>query len=171
MLDSHSVPGRGVKQTLNLASVMMPAPLSLIKDLSLGEWQQGETNYEEESPRATMSLVYAGRTVVTEFQALQGDVAIQSIVEMIEDETLMPGFAPLRKQQILHWQLYNALGLNQQTTGLEGLESLTFTDWLAEQLQTLGSNQLKIWRYSMPMICLLPEYLNGNTRISRRNSL
>lgn len=138
VLDSHSVPGRGVKQTLNLASVMMPIPLSLIKDLNLGEWQQGETNYEEESPRATMSLVYAGRTVVTEYQALQGDVAIQSIVEMIEGETLMPGFAPLRKQQILHWQLYNALGLNQQTTGLEGLESLTFTDWLAEQLQTLG---------------------------------
>ncbi|BDR13829.1 helicase-related protein [Vibrio sp. STUT-A11] len=138
VLDSHSVPGRGVKQTLNLASVMMPVPLSLIKDLSLGEWQQGETNYEKESPRATMSLVYAGRTVVTEYQQLQGDVAIQSIVEMIEDETLMPGFAPLRKQQIRHWKLYNSLGLNQQTIDIAAMESLTLSGWLTEQLQTLG---------------------------------
>ncbi len=138
VLDSHSVPGRGVKQTLNLASAMMPVPLSLIKDLSLGEWQQGETNYEEETPRATMSLVYAGRTVVTEYQPLQGDVAIQSIVEMIEDETLLPGFAPLRKQQIRHWKLYNALGLNQQTIDIAAMESLTLSGWLTEQLQTLG---------------------------------
>ena len=138
VLDSHSVPGRGAKQTLNLASVMMPVPLSLIKDLSLGEWQQGVTNYEEESPRATMSLVYAGRTVVTEYQQLQGDVAIQSIVEMIEDETLMPGFAPLRKQQIRHWKLYNSLGLNQQTIDIAAMESLTLSGWLTEQLQTLG---------------------------------
>nr|WP_321383186.1 helicase-related protein [uncultured Vibrio sp.] len=138
VLDSHSVPGKGVKQTLNLASVMMPIPLSFIRDLGLGEWQQGETNYEEETPRATMSLVYAGRTVLTEYQTLQGEVAIQSIVEMIEDETLLPGFAPIRKQQILHWKLYNALGLNQLTIDRAAMESLTFSRWLTEQLQTLG---------------------------------
>ena len=31
---------------------------------------------------------------------------------MIEDETLLSGFASQRKQQIQHWKLYNALGLN-----------------------------------------------------------
>ncbi|MEO0890865.1 MAG: ATP-dependent RNA helicase, partial [Pseudomonadota bacterium] len=114
VLDSHSVPGRGVKQTLNLASVMLPISLKLLRELELGEWQQGETNYEEEVPRATMHLTYAGRTICTEFQALEGGVAVQSIVEMIEAETLLPGFAPLRKQQIQHWKIYNALGLNQE---------------------------------------------------------
>ncbi len=138
VLDSHSVPGRGVKQTLNLASVMMPIPLSVINELSLGEWQQGDTNYDEVPPRATMHLVYAGRVVETDYQELQGDVAIQPIVEMITDEALLPGFAPLRKQQIQHWKLYNALGLNQQATDLAQVASLTFEGWLAEQLQTLG---------------------------------
>lgn len=138
VLDSHSVPGRGVKQTLNLASVMMPIPITLIDELNLGEWQQGETNHDEVTPRATMHLLYAGRVVRTDYQELQGKVAIQPIVEMIEDESLMPGFAPLRKQQIQHWKLYNALGLNQQTAVVSGVESLTFIDWLSEQLQTLG---------------------------------
>ncbi|WP_045412330.1 helicase-related protein [Vibrio owensii] len=138
VLDSHSVPGRGVKQTLNLAYVMLPVSLNLLRELELGEWQQGETNYEEESPRATMHLIYAGRTICTEYQALEGEVAVQSIVEMIEDETLLPGFAPLRKQQIQHWKIYNALGLNPEPIEKTELDGLSFATWLVEQLETLG---------------------------------
>ncbi|MEH0668704.1 helicase-related protein [Vibrio owensii] len=138
VLDSHSVPGRGVKQTLNLASVMLPVSLNLLRELELGEWQQGETNYEEEAPRATMHLIYAGRTICTEYQALEGEVAVQSIVEMIEDETLLPGFSPLRKQQIQHWKIYNALGLNPEPIEKTELDGLSFATWLVEQLETLG---------------------------------
>ncbi|EDL67908.1 helicase-related protein [Vibrio campbellii] len=143
VLDSHSVPGRGVKQTLNLASVMLPISLKLLRELELGEWQQGETNYEEEVPRATMHLTYAGRTICTEFQALKGGVAVQSIVEMIEAETLLPGFAPLRKQQIQHWKIYNALGLNQEPVDKAKLDGLSFSTWLVEQLETLGVESME----------------------------
>ncbi|EOD9427059.1 helicase-related protein [Vibrio harveyi] len=138
VLDSHSVPGRGVKQTLNLASVMLPVSLALLRELELGEWQQGETNYDEEVPRATMHLSYAGRTICTEYQALQGEVAVQSIVEMIDEQALLPGFAPLRKQQIQHWKIYNALGLNQTPVDKSMLDDLSFSTWLVEQLETLG---------------------------------
>ncbi|WP_431786668.1 helicase-related protein [Vibrio harveyi] len=138
VLDSHSVPGRGVKQTLNLASVMLPVSLALLRELELGEWQQGETNYGEEVPRATMHLIYAGRTICTEYQALQGEVAVQSIVEMIDEQALLPGFAPLRKQQIQHWKIYNALGLNQTPVDKSMLDDLSFSTWLVEQLETLG---------------------------------
>ncbi|EKO3848433.1 ATP-dependent RNA helicase [Vibrio harveyi] len=138
VLDSHSVPGRGVKQTLNLASVMLPVSLALLRELELGEWQQGETNYDEEVLRATMHLIYAGRTICTEYQALQGEVAVQSIVEMIDEQALLPGFAPLRKQQIQHWKIYNALGLNQTPVDKSMLDDLSFSTWLIEQLETLG---------------------------------
>ncbi|OQK28243.1 ATP-dependent helicase HrpA [Vibrio parahaemolyticus] len=138
VLDSHSVPGRGVKQTLNLASVMMPISLDLIKTLELGEWHQGDTQYEDDTPLATMHLVYAGRTIFTEHQALQGEVAIQSIVDMIEQEMLLPGFAPLRKQQIQHWKIYNSLGLNTELVDKKVLDELCFSTWLTEQLATLG---------------------------------
>ncbi|MFM2611203.1 helicase-related protein [Vibrio campbellii] len=143
VLDSHSVPGRGVKQTLNLASVMLPISLKLLRELELGEWQQGETNYEEEAPRATMHLTYAGRTICTEFQVLEGGVAVQSIVEMIEAETLLPGFAPLRKQQIQHWKIYNALGLNPEPVDKAKLDGLSFSTWLVEQLETLGVESME----------------------------
>ncbi|MEF1182643.1 helicase-related protein [Vibrio campbellii] len=143
VLDSHSVPGRGVKQTLNLASVMLPISLKLLRELELGEWKQGETNYEEEVPRATMHLTYAGRTICTESQALEGGVAVQSIVEMIEAETLLPGFAPLRKQQIQHWKIYNVLGLNQEPIDKDTLDGLSFSTWLVEQLETLGVESME----------------------------
>ncbi|CAM2834621.1 helicase-related protein [Vibrio mytili] len=143
ILDSHSVPGRGVKQTLNLASVMMPISMETLRELPLGEWQQGETNYEEATPRATMHLVYAGRTICTEYQALLGDVAINSIIEMIEEETLWPGFATLRKQQIQHWKIYNTLGLNSDSIDNVALESLTFSGWLNEQLKALGVEDIE----------------------------
>ena len=143
VLDSHSVPGRGVKQTFNLASVMLPVSLKLLRELELGEWQQGETNYEEEAPRATMHLTYAGRTICTEFQALEGGVAVQSIVEMIEAETLLPGFAPLRKQQIQHWKIYNALGLNPEPVDKAKLDGLSLSTWLVEQLETLGVESME----------------------------
>ncbi|NOH50585.1 ATP-dependent RNA helicase [Vibrio rotiferianus] len=143
VLDSHSVPGRGVKQTLNLASVMLPISLKLLRELELGEWQQGETNYEEEAPRATMHLIYAGRTICTEYHELQGGVAVQSIVEMIEDETLLPGFAPLRKQQIQHWKIYNTLGLNQEPIDKATPDDLSFSTWLVEQLEMLGVESME----------------------------
>ncbi|MDF2152367.1 helicase-related protein [Vibrio sp. CAU 1672] len=138
VLDSHSLPGRGSRQTLNLASVMMPVSLSLLRELELGEWQQGETNYDEPIPRATMHLLYAGRTIATEYQPLEGEVAIHSIVEMVENETLLAGFAPLRKQQLQHWKLYNALELNPAPVSSKELDELNFSTWLTEQLHTLG---------------------------------
>ncbi|MFA0153471.1 helicase-related protein, partial [Vibrio sp. 10N.261.46.C10] len=48
VLDTHSLPGRGVKQTLTLATVTAPIPLELIIDAELGEWEQGETIVNED---------------------------------------------------------------------------------------------------------------------------
>ncbi|MCV5803543.1 hypothetical protein OFN34_32595, partial [Escherichia coli] len=81
---------------------------------------------------------YAGRTIFTEHKALQGEVAIQSIADMIEQEMLLPGFAPLRKQQIQHWKIYNSLGLNTELVDKKVLDELCFSTWLTEQLATLG---------------------------------
>lgn len=117
---------------------MMPISLDLIKTLELGEWHQGDTQYEDDTPLATMHLVYAGRIIFTEHQALQGEVAIQSIADMIEQEMLLPGFAPLRKQQIQHWKIYNSLGLNTDLVDKKALDELCFSTWLTELLATLG---------------------------------
>ncbi|MDW1812925.1 ATP-dependent RNA helicase, partial [Vibrio sp. Vb2362] len=47
-------------------------------------------------------------------------------------------FASQRKQQIQHWKLYNALGLNVEGEEVNDLASLTFSSWLKDQLETLG---------------------------------
>ncbi|MDW3150506.1 ATP-dependent RNA helicase, partial [Vibrio sp. 2132-1] len=53
-------------------------------------------------------------------------------------EMLLPGFAPLRKQQIQHWKIYNSLGLNTELVDKKALDELCFSTWLTEQLETLG---------------------------------
>ncbi|EJB0371593.1 ATP-dependent RNA helicase [Vibrio parahaemolyticus] len=68
----------------------------------------------------------------------KSEAAIQSIVDMIEQEMLLPGFAPLRKQQIQHWKIYNSLGLNTERVDKKVLDELCFSTWLTEQLATLG---------------------------------
>ncbi len=65
-------------------------------------------------------------------------MAIQSIADMIEQEILLPGFAPLRKQQIQHWKIYNSLGLNTELVDKKALDELCFSTWLTEQLEALG---------------------------------
>ncbi|GEM75554.1 helicase-related protein [Vibrio sagamiensis] len=143
ILNSHSVPGRGVKQNLNLASVMMPVPLRLVRELELGEWQQGETTLEEGQPKACMNLIYAGRVVYCQQVELQGHVAIRSIVDSVAVGDLIPGFAELRRQQIQHWQIYNALGLNDESVDKTALVALSFETWLEGQLNLLGVNRFE----------------------------
>ncbi|NAX19732.1 helicase-related protein [Vibrio sp. V39_P1S14PM300] len=133
VLDTHSLPGRGVKQTLNLATVMLPVPLALLERLELGEWQQGETVYDGEKALSNLELVFAGRIVATRQVAAQGSLAVKPIVEAVMAEELMPGFARHREAEITHWKIYAQLGMTPESVS----QDLSFESWFSEQLTLL----------------------------------
>ncbi|WKY59135.1 helicase-related protein [Vibrio sp. SNU_ST1] len=138
VLDTHSLPGRGVKQTLTLATVTAPIPLELIIDAELGEWEQGETIVNDEGVYTGMALVYAGRTITTKLVAAEGQLSLKPIVDLVSNGVQLPGFAEARTQQIKHWQLYVKLGLDEQTKYTPEIENINFELWLIEQLEVLG---------------------------------
>ncbi len=134
VLDTHSLPGRGVKQTLNLATVVMPTELSLIEELELGSWQQGETKVVDEGMYVQMEMEYAGRVVATKLVPAQGQYAVKPLLELVKSGELMPGFAKIRHEQIEHWKMYVALGHADNNTKIE---QISFDTWFVEQLETL----------------------------------
>ncbi|MEZ8011037.1 helicase-related protein [Vibrio sp. 10N.222.54.F12] len=138
VLDTHSLPGRGVKQTLTLATVTAPIPLELIIDAELGEWEQGETIVNDDGVYTGMALVYAGRTITTKLVAAEGQLSLKPIVDLVSNGVQLPGFAQARTQQIKHWQLYVKLGLDEQTQYTPEIENINFELWLIEQLEVLG---------------------------------
>ncbi|MEZ8312642.1 helicase-related protein [Vibrio splendidus] len=138
VLDTHSLPGRGVKQTLTLATVTAPIPLDLIIEAELGEWEQGETRVNDDGVFTEMALVYAGRTITTKLVAAEGKLSLKPIVDLVLKGVQLPGFAKVRTQEIKHWQLYVKLGLDEQTQYTPEIENINFELWLIEQLEVLG---------------------------------
>ncbi|MBE8576476.1 helicase-related protein [Vibrio sp. OPT18] len=138
VLDTHSLPGRGVKQTLTLATVTAPIPLELLIDAELGEWEQGETVVNDDGVFTEMALVYAGRTITTKLVAAEGQLSLKPIVDLVLNGDQLPGFAKARTQEIKHWQLYVKLGLDEQTKYTAEIESINFELWFIEQLEVLG---------------------------------
>ncbi|MEZ8044885.1 helicase-related protein [Vibrio sp. 10N.237.312.C02] len=138
VLDTHSLPGRGVKQTLTLATVTAPIPLDLMIEAEMGEWEQGETIVNDDGVYTGMALVYAGRTITTKLVAAEGQLSLKPIVDLVSNGVQLPGFAQARTQQIKHWQLYVKLGLDEQTQYKPEIENINFELWLIEQLEVLG---------------------------------
>ncbi|USD42227.1 ATP-dependent RNA helicase [Vibrio sp. SCSIO 43135] len=133
VLDTHSLPGRGVKQTLNLATVVMPVPLSLFAALEIGEWIQGESTVENGTAYSALELVYAGRSVMSKRVEVQGELALKPILDSVLSGEIFPGFAEKLQQQIQHWRLYVELGL----ADVECHQDLDFERWFCEQLTML----------------------------------
>ncbi|CAK3342395.1 putative HrpA-like helicase [Vibrio crassostreae] len=138
VLDTHSLPGRGVKQTLNLATVTAPIPLELIVDAELGDWEQGETVVNDDGVFTEMALVYAGRTITTKLVAAEGQLSLKPIVDLVLNGDQLPGLAKVRTQEIKHWHLYVKLGLDEQTQYTPEIENINFELWFIEQLEVLG---------------------------------
>lgn len=134
VLDTHSLPGRGVKQTLNLATFTMPIALNALSKIGLGEWQQGDVVTVDAQPMVEMRLKYAGRVIATRHEIALGELAIQPMLEAVIANQLLPGFAETRHKQIEHWKLYIALGLG---TSNDKVNELNFESWFTEQLTLL----------------------------------
>lgn len=140
ILDQHSLPGRGLKQTLTLATVMLPIPLDLITRLNIGEWKQGDTVMADGKLYSQLSLIYAGREIANRLVEPEGDLVVKPLLDAVLKQKVLPGFAEKRKKEIEHWCLYTALGLNDD---LITAKTTTFEAWFIELLIDLGIENLE----------------------------
>ncbi|MFA0310685.1 DEAD/DEAH box helicase [Vibrio splendidus] len=162
VLDTHSLPGRGVKQTLTLATTTAPIPLDLIVEAELGEWEQGETRVNDDGVFTEMALVYAGRTITTKLVAAEGQLSLKPIVDLVLGGVQLPGFAEMRTREIKHWQLYVKLGLDEQIQYTPEIDKVNFELWFIEQLEVLGvtdMSELEMFEHEDIPFDGIPEWL------------
>ena len=162
VLDTHSLPGRGVKQTLTLATTTAPIPLELIVEAELGEWEQGETRVNDDGVFTEMALVYAGRTITTKLVAAEGQLSLKPIVDLVLGGVQLPGFAEMRTREIKHWQLYVKLGLDEQIQYTPEIDKVNFELWFIEQLEVLGvtdMSELEMFEHEDIPFDGIPEWL------------
>ncbi len=148
ILDFHYLPGRGVKETLNIATVLMPLPLEYIEELGLGEWQQTSSSAEEGEIISELEYQYAGRVIAKRQENATGGNALQAMVEAVKSEKYLPGFYQQRWQQIEHWKLFVQLNPDHMshdnlTLGESSEDcNVLFESWFTEQLDQLGVETL-----------------------------
>lgn len=135
VFDQHSTPGRGVKQTLNLGTIMFPCSLSYLSELSIGDWVQGETAVEDGVLYSQLALTYAGRIICRKLVVPEGNLVLKPIIEAVVAETFLSGFARQRSEEIIHWRLYVELGLD---ASCQQHNDLSFEQWFTKQLVDLG---------------------------------
>ncbi|MGF1909890.1 DEAD/DEAH box helicase [Vibrio kasasachensis] len=138
VLDTYSLPGRGVKQTLTLATEVMPFAIDRLQNVPLGEWQQGSTISDESGTFAELELVYAGRVIATKREVARGKLAIQPMLEAVKADQKLVGLYSERKAQIDHWRVYVELGLSEQSDH----QCMTFEKWFTQQLELLELSEL-----------------------------
>ncbi len=66
VLDSHSLPGKGTRQTLTLATCLAPVPVQALVEQGLAEPETGGVEWHDGEPVVTRHWYYAGRRVHTD---------------------------------------------------------------------------------------------------------
>ncbi|MGI2261336.1 helicase-related protein [Shewanella sp. GXUN23E] len=108
VFDQFSLPGRGVKQTINMATCMAPVSWSLLAELGLGE-EQVASQQPDPQQGCLIERVYAGRVIHTAYRAVTGEQALDAAVQAILTGELMPGVAARLADDLAAFALWRSL--------------------------------------------------------------
>ncbi|ABM62109.1 helicase-related protein [Halorhodospira halophila] len=131
VLGTHSVPGKGTRQTISLATALAPMPLQWV--VASGACSEGisEPAWTGERLTARREWLFAGRCIGSEEVEPEGAAAREAAAELIlEDQLLAPAGSRLQ-DDLEAWSLYVALGYAEGAVP-------EARAWLLEQLERLG---------------------------------
>ncbi len=131
VLDAHSVPGKGTRQTVTVATALAPLSLQAVADSGACTERIRDAAWDGERLTARRELTFAGRRVASEARVPEGAAAREAAADLIlADELLAPAGSRLQ-DDLEAWALYVALGHG------EG-EVPEARDWLLARLAELG---------------------------------
>ncbi|MBK1727480.1 helicase, partial [Halorhodospira neutriphila] len=131
VLDAHSVPGKGTRQTVTVASCLAPLALADLAAAGVCTTRVAEPAWDGEALTAQREHCYAGRVVASEPLHPGGPEAREAAARLIlADELLAPAGSRLR-DDLEAWALYVALG-HADGAVPEAHE------WLVARLERLG---------------------------------
>ena len=135
VLDSHSLPGKGTRQTLTLATCLAPVPVQALVEQGLAEPETGGVEWHDGEPVVTRHWYYAGRRVHTDTARPEGAAARQVLARLILDGDCLAPAGERLMDDLDAWRLYLALGHDQG-------DAPEAAPWLARRLGELGVENL-----------------------------
>lgn len=136
VFDQFSLPGRGSKQVMTIATVLTPIDMVLLIDGGLAEIQMGELVSHGDILQVERHHYYANRLIHTDYCEPENEASIPAIVGQVKKGQLFPGFRHDIETKIAAWTLYCQLNGNRKAN------ELTFESWFTEQLGELGITSL-----------------------------
>ncbi|MCL1095594.1 helicase-related protein [Shewanella kaireitica] len=137
VFDQHSLAGKGVKQTLNLASVMAPISTKLLYQAGLGEDRLAENKEQAATHKVLIERVYAGRVIDSRFERASGEQAIDAISRSIIQGREFAGVAKRLTADIAAWNIWFALGKTTEFAS-DINQPLILESYLKQKLIQLG---------------------------------
>jgi len=134
VLDSHSVPGKGTRQTLTIAGCLAPIPLTALVQHGLAEAQLAHPEWLDGGLVVRRQWTYAGRVVQTDRVEPSGAEAREAIARLILDDGLLAPAGERLRDDIDAWGLYVALGFG------DGVVPEPHA-WLVQRLEALGVSE------------------------------
>ncbi|OUS27360.1 hypothetical protein A9Q99_15265 [Gammaproteobacteria bacterium 45_16_T64] len=134
VFDQYNMPGKNIRDTLNIATCLAPMRLQDIIAAQLATKQLGHVRWNNHQLLVDTELYYAGRKIGAEKQSPTQQHARNAITELIINDRL---FAPLGTElagDIQDFSLYQHLSVPQT----EQRPIPTLPQWLMDRLKTLG---------------------------------
>ncbi|SEP09241.1 helicase-related protein [Aquisalimonas asiatica] len=132
VLDDHSVPGRGTRQTLTVGTCMAPVPLAALVSAGLAEVSVAAPSLDHGRLTCQQQWHYAGRLLQEQAVEPQGEAARRAMATLILAGRLLRPAGERLRDDMEAWWLYQHVELD--TTAEPGDPET----WLLDRLQSLG---------------------------------
>lgn len=134
VFDAHSIPGKGTKQTITVATCLAPLPIQALATAGIGDTALEEPHWDNGTLTVRRQQLYAGRVIDSAVIEPQGEQARQAAARLILADRLLAPTGERLRDDIEAWALYVALG-HAQGDVPEAQE------WLLKRLHQLGVEQ------------------------------
>lgn len=131
VLADHSVPGRGTRETVTVATCMAPLDTATLIETGIANATLAEPELRDGHLQCRRSWHYAGRTLATEHVEPAGPDAREAAVHLILADRLLAPAGSRLCDDIAAWSLYQALYGGEDPVPEPA-------DWLRERLAALG---------------------------------
>lgn len=134
VLNAHSKPGQGTRQTVTVANCLAPLDMEALAKAGLGETVLADPYWDGEKLTARQQRLYATRVIDSVLIEPQGDQAREAAARLILDSELLCPAGERLHDDLEAWELYVALGYSAG-------EVVAPYEWLLQRLDQLGVEQ------------------------------
>lgn len=136
VFNQHNLPGKGIRDTLSVATCIAPIhPRDIIR-ANLHTEQLGNVQWKNHQLQVQTQLQYAGRTIGRQDICPEGQQAREAITQLILDNRIFPSIGQQLQEEMAAFALYQQLNTTHNTTHKPPVPSVNH--WLLEKLHLLG---------------------------------